>query len=180
MAHGIPPCKLLAIWLSRNCPDWRYGSQDYDIAHTRNQNVRRFLREDVPRGKTHLIMIDADMVPVESTMAILHAPGELIFCGFVGASGSHGHLGDEDFGAACFRVSANLLQKLPDPWFETLYTKGVRTCCDCRYFQRLAFRVGVESKMVGIIGHQQTCILLPAKNDLGWGIVWPHEIDQDR
>lgn len=180
MARGTPPCKPLAIWLSKNCPGWRYGSEDYGIDHARNQNVRRFLREDVPQGKTHLLMIDADMVPVASTMAILHEPGDLLFCGHVGQHGSRGHLGNDDFGAACFRASAELLAKMPDPWFKMVYQDGCRTICECRWFQRLAFQAGVNSKQVGVIGHQQTCILLPADNELGWGLAWPHDLDKDR
>ena len=63
MSAGQPACRALGQWLGQHGLAWRYGSQDYGIDAARNQNVRRFLADDVPRGKTFLLMIDHDMVP---------------------------------------------------------------------------------------------------------------------
>lgn len=173
MSRGEPPCRPLALWLSEHFLDWRYGSQDYGIDHARNQNIRRFLREDVPRGKTHLLSIDSDMVPVGDTAEILIAQGELVYCGYVDRWGSRGHVGQGDFGAACFRASAELLARMPDPWFQMRYRDGRRVSCECSYFHQMAQQAGAESRQVGIIGHQQTCVLVPAATESGWSLQWP-------
>jgi hypothetical protein len=177
MSRGEAPCRILSLWLSQHCPGWRYGSTDYGIDTARNQGIRRFLKEDVPNGFTHFMSIDADMVPVDETDAILTEPGELLYCGYVDREGSRGHVGNGDFGAACFRASADLLAKMPDPWFRAIEQDGRRVSCECQWFQNLASRANVKPRMVGIIGHQQTCILLPAETDLGWGILWPHNLE---
>ncbi|MEI8374804.1 MAG: hypothetical protein WCJ35_18425 [Planctomycetota bacterium] len=173
MSRGEPPCRPLALWLSENFLDWRYGSQDYGIDHARNQNIRRFLREDVSAGKTHLLSIDADMVPVESTAEILTEPGELLYCGYVDRFGSRGHIGQGDFGAACFRASAELLARMGDQWFEMGYHNGKRIACECSYFHNIAQQAGGRSRQVGVIGHQQTCVLVPAETETGWILQWP-------
>lgn len=176
MSGGGPPARELALWLSRiGCP-WRFGSAEYGIDVARNQNVRRFLREDVPAGKLHLLMIDDDMVPVEATRPILDEPGDLLYCGYAGRSGSRGHYGQDDFGEGCFRASAGLLGKMADPWFATTYYQGRRVACEGLHFQRHARAAGVHPRMVGIVGHAQRCILLPAESKLGWQLAWPFDL----
>ena len=171
MSRGEPPCHNLARWLSQ-FPDWKYGSQDYGIDHARNQNIRRFLTEDVSNGKDYLLMVDTDMVPCPTTNNILTSMGELIYCGYVDRHGTTGHAGNGDFGAAFFRVGKNLLQTMPDPWFKMEYKDGKRVECECNYFRKAAERTGIYSKMVGVVGHQQTCVLIPQANEAGYELAW--------
>ena len=172
----VPPNELLSKWLSRHCPDWDTGSPEFGIDHARNQNVRRFLRDDVPDGYTDLLMIDRDMVPIVETLPILTTPGELLYCGYIDRHASTGHMGPGNFGAACFRASADLLRRMSDPWFVMLYEKGRRVGCECGTFHAAARLAGAEARQVGTIGHDQRCIILPDDNDLGWALLWPEEI----
>jgi len=174
MSNGTPPCKELALWLSDNCPGWKYGSEDYGIDNARNQNCERFLADDV--GKSHLMMIDHDMVPVTSTSAIFTATEELVYCGYADRYGSKGHYGDGDFGAACFKVSRDLLITMGMPWFATRSIHSHRQNCECNFFRVKAATFGIIPRMVGVVGHQQRCILLPDPKPPGWRIAWPGDI----
>ena len=181
VAHERPPNPLLTRWLARvGIADWRPSSKDYHVEEVRNQAVTRFLREDARRGKRYLLLIDDDMVPVASTNAILSADGPLVFCGSAGPCGTKGHYGNGDFGENFCRLSLDLLQKMQYPYFKTIYENGVRTHCDGWTFNQQAKALGIESKMVGIVGHQQTCVVFPMENELGWGLRWPHELDHDQ
>jgi hypothetical protein len=176
MSAGQPASRALAQWLSRQGIAWRYGSQDYGIDHARNQNVRRFLAEDAPRGKAFLLMVDHDMVPTPETVSILTTPGNLLYCGYADRYGTPGHYGDEAFGAACFRASAELLAAMPDPWFKMGYVDGRRVACECGFFRMRAKGLGYQSQMVGIIGHEQRCVLLPDEHG-GYALHWPPEFE---
>ena len=166
MAFRQEPNRLLARWLE-NKP-WRYGSPEFPTDVARNQTVNRFLAED--REFNHLLMIDADMVPLpdqpdgqRGTDAIFTEPGDILYCGFVGAEGIRGHYGDGDFGAACCRISRKVLESLPPPWFRfpTNAAGTVRTSCECAYFRARAVRRW-SIRMVGIVGHLQMMVLVPS------------------
>lgn len=176
MSGGPPPCESLSLWLSRHRLDWRTGSKEYGIDAAREHNFARFLREDVPNGKRYLLGIDHDMVPLPETESILSEPGDLLYCGYVGRHGSRGHYGDGDFGMGCFRVSATLLSKIEPPWCQTTVTDGRRVECECQWFRHRAEAAGAASKMVGHIGHEQRCILLPTSTELGWSVAWPRDL----
>ena len=177
MSAGQPASRNLGTWLGRHRLEWRYGSEDYGLDHARNQNVRRFLSEDVPRGKRYLLMIDHDMVPIASTSSILRDDGPLVYCGYVDRYGFPGHFGDGDFGAACFRASADLLQAIVDPWFQTLYHAGQRVACECGFFHLQAKRHQAIAKMVGTIGHAQNCVLVPDGGKNRYRVRWSYEFE---
>jgi len=176
LSGGPPACKLLGPWLARHCPDWRYGSGEYGYNVARNQSITRFLREDVPAGKTHLLMFDHDMVPLPATDAILTEPGDMLYCGFVGRAASHGHKGPGDFGFACSRLSGRLLDQMGYPWSVDRIEGGRRVQCECAFFRKRAEAAGATPRMVGIVGHEQTCILLPTETELGWAVAWPQDL----
>lgn len=179
LSGGSPACKRLGLWLARHCPDWRYGSGEYGYNVARNQSITRFLREDVPSGKTHLLMFDHDMVPLPQSEAILTEPGEMLYCGFVGKEASHAHYDDGDFGWACSRISAELLGKVGYPWSQDIIKDGRRIECECNFFRKKAIAAGESSRMVGIVGHEQTGIIVPnpaAKH--GWSIMWPSDLEE--
>lgn len=173
------PNRFLARWLSAIPVEWDYGPPSaYDIVRTRNRIVRHFLKQDVPRGKKHLLMIDANAVPVIPTNEIISTEGDLLYCGMTGREGRCGHYSDGDFGVKCFRVSADLLRRMSDPWFVAPpeVSDPVKPC-ECVYFRKQAEALGVAAKMAGIVGHLQECIAFPAPDSrLGWKIAWPSEL----
>jgi hypothetical protein len=166
MAFRCEPNRLLARWLEGK--RWRYGSSpEFPTDVARNQTVNRFLAED--RQFDHLLIIDADMVPLadqpdgqRGTNAIFTEPGDILYCGFVGAGGIRGHFGDGDFGAACCRISRKVLEAMPPPWFRfpTNAAGTVRTGCECAYFRARA-KLRWPIRMVGIMGHLQPMVLVP-------------------
>jgi len=177
MSAGPPMARQLQEWLRDNGLEWRYGSSEYGLDLARTQNTVDFLRNDVPRGKTHLLGIDNDCVPIRETRHILRGDDELVYCGYVGRHGSRGHVGDGDFGAGCFRVSADLLQRMDEPWWRTTVVDGRRIECECQWFRRQATIAGATAKMVGLIGHQQDCVLVPTQDTPGYAVVWPEELE---
>jgi hypothetical protein len=174
MSAGQSCSQILGSWLSAYKLDWRYGSEVYGIDLARGQNINRFLEFDVPKGKTHLLCIDHDMIPLIETNKILTSPGDLIYCGYCGRMGSPGHYGDDDFGCACFRVSAKLLMTMQKPYFQTTVVDDVRTECECKYFLKKT----QGAKMVGTIGHLQECILIPTPQTTnGWSLAWKKDLN---
>jgi hypothetical protein len=176
MSAGPPATRVLGRWLSCYGIDWRYGSTEYGIDTARNHNFNRFLEFDVPNGKTHLLCVDHDMIPLIDSRGVLIVPGDLVYCGYCGRHGSKGHYGDNDLGMGCFRVSADLLSKMARPFCKTTVIDDVRVECECAHFLRQA---GGKSMMAGTIGHEQTCILIPApKATKGWALAWPEDLGQ--
>jgi len=173
-SNGKPCSRILGKWLNNYKLDWRYGSPENYTELARNQNINRFLKLDVPKGKEYFLGIDQDMIPLIETNKILTSPGDLLYCGHAGRHGTKGHYGDDDFSAACFRVSARLLMTLQKPYFKITVVDDVRTECECKYFLR---KTQVKAKMVGIIGHEQTCILIPnVSAKMGWALAWEEDI----
>ena len=97
------------------------------------------------------------------TDAILTERGDILYCGFVGAEGIRGHYGDSDFGAACCRISREVLESIPPPWFRfpTNAAVTVRTSCECAHFRARA-KSRWPIRMVGIVGHLQPMVLVPS------------------
>ena len=180
MNYNAPACKELSVWLARTGIDWRYGISNYEIDVARNQNIRKFLEDDVPRGKEYLLSINDDMVPVRETAAILSDDGEVVYCGNVGHNGTRDHFGDGQFSSACFRLSARLLQSMEPPWFRVGHSGDVlrRTYCDCFFFKDRLDAAGIVPRMVGIVGHAVRCILLPDGD--GYKVCYPGEFNYDK
>ena len=160
------PNPELTAWLEvirQTCPVRMVYSQ-YDICLARRQSLANFLRNDVPAGYTHLVQIDEDMVPVETTDRILTAPGDLVYCGYRGQRGRRGHYGDGDFGCGCSRISADLAGKVD---VATSFDFGLSPDrlavirCECDMFRRQAKELGFSSLMVGVVGHLVDMVAVP-------------------
>lgn len=184
MAHRSVPNRLLMKWLTAWQPDWKQGSQvGFRIDLARNQTVNAFLKDDVPRGKTHLLLLDADMVPVISTNKIIPTHGDLVFSEYVGRSGVHGHRTSP--GAGCVKVSADLLGKMVKPYFcvPVNETCDLLEGCECDYFYRNAIKAGATAIKAGMIGHQMGgnggCVIFPANTASGFRAAWPEELGYD-
>jgi hypothetical protein len=140
----------------------------YDICLARRQCLAIFLRNDVPAGYTHLVQIDEDMVPVETTERILTEPGDLVFCGYRGRHGQRGHWGDGDFGCGCCRISAELAGKLDLACafdFRLSDDRLAVLACECDTFAHEALRVGCRPRMVGVVGHLVEMVAIPIEGD---------------
>jgi len=177
------PNGFLAKYLMKNKYEWRVSPKAaYAVDADRNQAIMHFLENEVPKGGyTHFIMFDHDMIPRES-MGELFKPHDLAYLGYVGTSGVLGHNGDNDFGASSFCASADALALIPRPWFKVKFDNDrcQKLDCECNHFLRQATSVGLSSKCVGTMGHQQGggggAILVPHK-EKGYDIVWPYELN---
>jgi len=184
MAHPNPMNPMLFKWLNNIGVAWREGSKDYGSDLARNQEVYRFLHEDVDKEKDWLLMIDHDMVPVVETNLVVASEEPIAFAATVTkAQGGGAHTKDGNFGAAFFKVHKDTLLAMGDaPWFKTTFNETLtrRLKCQCNYFNDKAKQAGYEAKAVGHAGHQQGgqngIILLPYDSPKGYTGVWPHEV----
>ncbi|HUU91636.1 MAG TPA: hypothetical protein VM238_10535 [Phycisphaerae bacterium] len=169
-AYRSMPNRPLEAWLDRirvGGGHVRYAPDTSPVELAREQVCNRFLEEDAPAGRTHLLMIDGDMVPLAAsdrtagTAPILTADGEMIYCGFVGREGMAGHWGDDDFGMACCRLSADVLRGVAKPWFPLSIDGDRHVGCECLAFFARAVQAGVASRMAGSVGHLQHIVLFP-------------------
>lgn len=162
-------CEEVYDWLRDNQLSWRHGVSQQPIAVGRNQNVARFLAEDVPKGFEYLLFLDDDMVPLAETMPILHEDGDLVYCAYPNARGGIDHFGDGTLCCGCLRISSNLLGKLHPPYFRTGHSGDIMqyTGCDCRYLNERAAEMEVKSRMVGLVGHLQKLVLTIAPESRG-------------
>lgn len=188
MAHRSEPNYFLAQWLKAHQLVWQRGSQvGFRVDLARNKTIKRFLAKDVPEGATHLLMIDADMVPIigigdgPGTNNILtYVSGELSYCPYVGHDGTRGHI--DKLGAGCFKVSAKFLQRMQKPYFlvetnEDCTDMAKHPGCECEYFDKQARELGEVPKSVGLIGHMMEVVLFPSKNTkMGYEICFPHRL----
>ena len=169
----------LMAWLeiARASYPVRMVYSQYDICLARRQCLANFLRSDVPAGYTHLVQIDEDMVPVESSERILTEPGDLVYCGYRGRHGQKGHYGDNDFGCGFSRISADLAARVPleDAFeFDLAEDRLQVTGCECEHFRLLAEAAGHQSKMVGVVGHLVEMIAVPTEDgDERVSLRWP-------
>jgi len=157
----------LMAWLeiARASYPVRMVYSQYDICLARRQCLANFLRNDVPAGYTHLVQIDEDMVPVETTERIVTEPGDLVYCGYRGRRGRRGHYGDGDFGCGCCRISAELAAAVPvASSFRFIHNEeGTEVvACECDVFRRAAEAAGYRSRMVGVAGHLMEMVAVPA------------------
>lgn len=181
---GEAPCPKLCDWLGR-LQTLGYivarGSSEHGIAAARNQTVNDYLSR--AEGFEYLLTIDADMVPLRESAAILRRDaGPLIYCGYCGRDGSPGHFGDGNLGAGFMRVHRTVFEKASKPWFLMSYNKehDVKEECECLWFNRRALIAGYTSQMVGIVGHRQSAILVPdVEAPSGYRVVFDSQLSRE-
>jgi len=143
----------------------------------RNQTINRFMREAVPKGATHLLMIDNDMVPIIDTNKIISYTGDLGYCEYAGHGGSRGHRAR--FGAACFKVSAELLGRMSPPYFSVGVNDNcdMLNACECTWFEQNAIQAGATPDQAGIIGHEMNAVFFPDDTKrTGFSFMFPEDI----
>lgn len=191
MAHRAAPNYRLLQWLNAWKLPWKRGSQvGFAVDIARNQTVNAFMQDDVPRGVTHLLMLDADMIPIIATNGIVSAPADVAYCAYAGHCGTHGHR--SDLGAGCVRLSADVIAKMQRPAYAMgrkvplFKVRANRTHDNVRHCECLALTLrakwaGYSPQKVGTIGHQQGgdsgVVVFPNdKNKTGFSLCWPHEL----
>lgn len=173
--YDKPATRELQQWLAWTGIEWRYSEGSYEIDVGKNRVIKQFLEYDITTGKEYLLMIANDMIPVQSTINIITDPRDLIYCQSMGNNGRLDHNGDKNFSAACWRASAKVLRSFGPPWFRMGHSGDIteQTYCDCLYFKDRAQEQGYDGYQVGIIGHEQRCILLPHHEDSKkWEMIW--------
>jgi hypothetical protein len=177
ITYDKPACRELQLWLNYFKVDWKYSEPSYEIDVVKNRIIVRYLQQDVPNGKEYLFCIANDMVPMQSTINILTAPGPLVYCQSMGNEGRVDHFGDKSFSAACWRAHSQVLQSFGPPWFRVGHTgdRTSQTFCDCLYFKDRAQEKGWDGTQVGFVGHEQRCILIPHPDEPNkkWQMFWP-------
>lgn len=181
MAWRNNPNTFLTQWLQTHNLDWDLGSQEWGIDVARNQSVNRFLREEVEKGYTHLMMIDTDIVPIIDSNYIISTKEELVWCAYSGRGGTAGHV--KTFGAGCFKVSSEALKKITNgnqisPFIMTYNEKKDKLLeCECDYFARLAKQNNIVPKRIGTVGHILDAVWFPnEKNKSGVSFMWQHQL----
>ena len=178
ITYNAPATKELQLWLSWNKLDWYYSSGSYEIDVAKNKIVKQFLDVDVPKGKEYLLAIANDMVPMPTTVNILTDDRPLVYCQSMGNEGRLDHHGNRNFSSACWRAHVGVLKAMAQPWFKMGHTgdRLEQTYCDCLYFKDNAQEAGYDGYQVGVIGHEQRCILIPHPEEQGkWQMFWPSQ-----
>jgi hypothetical protein len=125
---------------------------------TRNHEVQKWLRED---RTDHLLMVDADMVPLAETNALLTEEGDVVACPYPGDGGRQIDVDRQGIYTGCLRVSRAVMQRMKPPWFE--YTVTEDGCNpkegESYTFTQKLVALGVEVRMVGGIGHREPVVL---------------------
>jgi hypothetical protein len=174
---------LLSRWLTRqselgSAVEFGPGTHGIDVA--RNQIINDFLdRTDF----SHLLMLDCDTVPLPPKMGdsldkLLENPPAIGWCGYVGTQGMGGNHMDT-FGCGCSIYTHEPLLKIMKPWFQMGLSVDGCTIenCECKYFADKCREADITPQRIGVVGHMQHCVLLPAANTkTGWGILWPWQV----
>jgi hypothetical protein len=167
-AYRQEPNRLLRQWLDSIGIPWDYAVEERGIERARNVACAEFLRLE----RRFLLMLDADMVPLNSTREILAGGQPLAWCGYVGREGLPGHV--DTPGCGCMRIRRDVFDTLVQPWFE--FGESVRATeinrCECDVFTEKVRAAGYESVRLGVIGHLAPAIFFP-KTDGTVGRTWP-------
>ena len=130
----------------------------HSLVSARNEAVRDFLARD--SEATHLILMDENCWPNQTTNSILSCNGDVIYLGHIMSSGTPAHFGQATMGTACCRFSREALEAIEKPWFQYEYDNdGIEwTECECEHITKKLTEAGYPPKMVGVIPHEVTLI----------------------
>lgn len=153
---GTPSQELMLFLIQKDIPFLIYGTT-YDICVGRNQIAEAFIKD----GRyEHLVMINNDLVPTDSTINLWQSHTDLCF---LDVCGSKGHNGCRSFNTAAAKYSRRMLQTLPKPLFKWDVSEDgcILKGCDCAVFKKMAENYGFESVKVGTAGHIVRAMVLP-------------------
>lgn len=163
---GGCPSQELMVWLVQKEISFLIYERAYDICVGRNQIAEAFLKDG---SYSHLIMLNNDLVPTESTINLFSAQEDLAF---LDVCGSKGHSGCRHFNTSSAKYSLRMLQTLPKPLFKWDVSKDGCTLnsCDCAQFKKMAEDYGYKPVKVGTMGHIARAQILP-DGDNGYKVV---------
>ena len=191
MANNSTPNKILLTWLNKLSKfglKWEFGEYGEDnLQICRNKTIKRFITQT---QKQYVCMFDHDSIPLTEpwdlgqgqSINLFSHSGELLYLGFTGR-GSKGHYG-EDFGAMACRCSRELLLRIEPPHFKNLYDKHMtkKIYCECQHFRDKCKKLGIQSHMCGVIGHQVGgeggMILIPDHHPIKYKTIWPKTLEE--
>jgi hypothetical protein len=137
----------------------RYSDQGFGIAQVRNRAVNRFLHED---AESHLLMIDADMVWLPETAAMIEDPrADIAYAKYADKMGGPAHEGQ--LGCACLRISRRAALAIRPPWFAFEHDDQgcADAACECSYFRAKAQAAGFTPAALCNIGHIVPVLAVP-------------------
>ena len=111
----------------------------------------------------HLLMIDADMVPLPDTKPVWSEDAPILGCDTVNGRGHRTHDQPGHVGCGCIRMSREALESIPKPWFMFEFDdNGLKvTQCECGYFCEKAMASGFHPVKSGKMGHIMPAVVSP-------------------
>lgn len=139
----------------------RYSDQGFGVAQVRNRAVNRFLQEDAEDYR-HLLMVDADMIWLPETDAMLEdLRADIAYARHIDRAGRLAHEGS--LGCGCLRISRAAAAKIQPPWFAFQHDEQgcADEACECSYFRRKAEAAGFAPQALCPIGHIVPMLAVP-------------------
>jgi len=135
---------LVAMWRNRIC-DWFLAMTDC----------------------SHLLLIDADMVPLPESDDLLATDADVAGAMYIDPNGGIAHEGEGNLGCGALRISRHALETIPRPWFHFELTDNgtAQAACECLWFCRRAQAAGFRPIRVGRFGHIVDTVVVPINQD---------------
>lgn len=135
---------LIAMWRNRIC-DWFLTMTD----------------------STHLLLIDADMVPLPESAELLATDADVAGAMYIDPNGGIAHEGEGNLGCGALRISRHALATIPRPWFHFELTENgtAQAACECLWFCRRAQGAGFRPVRIGKFGHIVSTVVIPRDDD---------------
>lgn len=104
---------------------------------------------------SHILMLDADMIPLAETSPIYTEDAPIMGCEYIGSDGEIAHSKEGHVGCGCIRMSREALKAVPKPWFNFILSDDGFSDdqCECGYFCEKAMSVGLHPVTRGKMGH---------------------------
>lgn len=118
---------------------------------------------------THILMLDADMVPLPETKPIWSEDAPVMGCDYIGSHSERAHDGPGYIGCGCMRISREALEVIPRPWFDFVLKDdglGVERC-ECGHFCEKAMAAGLHPVKRGKMGHIMEAVVSPSGKEQG-------------
>lgn len=131
---------LMAAWRNRIC-DWFLKETELD----------------------HILLLDADMVPLAETQPIWDSDASILGCDYIGSHSERAHDGPGYVGCGCIRISREALELISRPWFKFVMNEDGLDAkqCECGFFCKKAMAAGIHPVKRGAIGHIMPAVVSP-------------------
>ena len=142
-----------------------FGGLDL-LALWRNRIAEWFLEKT---DKPWLLMLDDDIIPMESMRKLLDCEADVAACHFFSRGGGEGHDADGIVSMASLKVSRRALQRIKQPWFKFTFNDNHTKLagCECAWFCKQAKAAGFHPLKVGLIAHAMKVALIPPEKPNG-------------